>query len=372
MSTLGKCAFSLAISLCLLSPSASGFPENIRHGYDSCAACHVSPAGGGTLTDYGRGTSEAFMATWGGDGWGDAFYGLPKAVLPAWIRFGGDQRAVELLRTDPATHEYVSTYVPMEDDFEVAVSPPNNPGVTVDAEAGVYGPDHLVQYRRLFVKVDLSANVGVRAGHFIPSYGVNLPDHTTPIRRELGLGQGGEEWAAEAYWLAPKGELELTSIFGSDTTVDLNSRRPGAYQTDTATGWAARAAVYTSGSSQVGVSAMDVSSFDSGTLSGGLFGELGFAGRGFLLAEVDQKRVATAGAAPVAETVAMVKVGAEAYQGVLPYVQLDTVDATLGARAGVQWIPVPHVELAAEVRRNWGVGFRAPTTSGLVLIHHWI
>src|SRR5712691_5260146 len=50
--------------LCLLSsliPSASTFalPTMIRLGYNNCAACHVTPQGGGLLTPYGKGIDTA-------------------------------------------------------------------------------------------------------------------------------------------------------------------------------------------------------------------------------------------------------------------------------------------------------------------------
>jgi hypothetical protein len=36
------------------APAAAAYPTMIRHGYASCAACHVDPSGAGALTRYGR------------------------------------------------------------------------------------------------------------------------------------------------------------------------------------------------------------------------------------------------------------------------------------------------------------------------------
>ena len=43
---------------------AQAFPEMIRLGYVNCTSCHVSPNGGGLLTDYGRSISSEALSTW--------------------------------------------------------------------------------------------------------------------------------------------------------------------------------------------------------------------------------------------------------------------------------------------------------------------
>lgn len=359
----------LCLVLAGISADVAAFPENVDHGYESCAACHVSPAGGGTLTPYGRGAADAFMSTWSpSETFSEPFYGAAHDVLPNWLRFGGDQRAVYLTPLPSGK----TVMIPMQDDFELAVSPPNSPGLTLDAEVGVYGPTHDVEYRRAFLRLDLSPNVGVRLGHFVPSYGLNLPDHTTPTRAAMGLGEGSETYNAEAFWLAPRGELEATAIFGSDLEVDLNEHQPGAYQTDQATGYALRGAVYTTQATQVGLSLMQVSSFDAARTAFGGFGSVGLAERVWVLLEVDQRLDQQTGGEESRATVAMVKVGWRLYPGVTLTLQGDAVDTVSDARAGVQWMPVPHVELTAELRRNWQAGYHAPQNSGLLLVHHWL
>jgi len=51
-----------AIAAALLSTiaaSAEATPNMIRLGYPTCASCHLSPQGGGLLTDYGKGIDAA-------------------------------------------------------------------------------------------------------------------------------------------------------------------------------------------------------------------------------------------------------------------------------------------------------------------------
>jgi len=48
-----------ALLLTGLAAPAEGTPNMIRLGYPTCASCHLSPQGGGLLTDYGRGIDAA-------------------------------------------------------------------------------------------------------------------------------------------------------------------------------------------------------------------------------------------------------------------------------------------------------------------------
>ncbi len=45
----------------LCATSASAFPWMVKHGYQSCAACHVDPSGGGQLSLYGRAQADTLL-----------------------------------------------------------------------------------------------------------------------------------------------------------------------------------------------------------------------------------------------------------------------------------------------------------------------
>jgi hypothetical protein len=60
MPAKGPRAFSVfLLALLIHSSSAFALPTMIRLGYNSCAACHVTPQGGGLLTPYGKGIDTA-------------------------------------------------------------------------------------------------------------------------------------------------------------------------------------------------------------------------------------------------------------------------------------------------------------------------
>lgn len=58
MHILNVCAIAALLVMSWAS-AAEARPNQIRLGYDNCAACHVSPTGGGLLTPYGKGIDAA-------------------------------------------------------------------------------------------------------------------------------------------------------------------------------------------------------------------------------------------------------------------------------------------------------------------------
>ena len=97
MQKLAKTLF-LVCSLFWVRTQAFSYPEMIRHGYVNCTSCHVSPTGGGTLTEYGRSLAEEVMSSWSAPGEARFLYG----TLPTNQRFqfGGDIRGLVVLSSE--------------------------------------------------------------------------------------------------------------------------------------------------------------------------------------------------------------------------------------------------------------------------------
>lgn len=361
--------FTFALLLSLASVRAFAFPENTRHGYPSCAACHVSPTGGGVLTPYGRGASEAFMTTWSFEGEAEPDYGY--LGIPDWLMLGGDQRGVAYTSRGPDGAFPGPTYIPMELSGELAVYSPWAPNVVLDVQAGIYGPDRTLEYRRYYLKAMLSPNVGVRAGRFLPAYGVNTPDHTTITRSALGLGEGAESYNGEAFWLAPKGEVFVDAVFGQSSQAYLDSpQRVGTLRTDDYVGGTGRAAVYTDSRSSAGISAMSLRSFAGGKRDAvGVFAQQGLSDKAYLLTEADRLWERGSPAA----NLSMAKLGYEVVPGLLPYVMGEQLATHSSGRVGAQWLPRPHWEVSAELRVADQDGFGGLPKNSLVgLLHHWM
>lgn len=335
---------------------SSAYPENIRHGYDSCSTCHVSPVGGGALTPYGRGATEAFLSSWSREGEGNPGYGT--IPIPDWLEIGGDARGV-------AIAGQTRRYIPMQDDVEVAVKIPQLPGITVDASAGIYGPDHQVQYRRNYIKADLHKRLSIRAGRFMPAFGINLPDHTSVTRESMGLGEGDESYNAEVAWITPGGEAIGTFIYGGKATITADPNKGYDAPPTDMTGAALRNAVYIGSSTQVGLSYLGVSNFTDWRQAYGGFVQTGILTRAYALAEYDRKFESGK-----TSDLAMAKFGLELYQGLMATVQGDLENLTKEARLGLQWFPRPHWELVLEGRRSYQqIG---SVDTGVLMLHHYL
>jgi len=181
-----------------------------------CASCHVAPAGGGMLTDFGRDQSEDPLS---GGGNGGLLHGLLK--LPGWVRVSGDVRLAGLANAPGRAEGVELLAFPMQADLSarlgtdvisavgsvglraIARQPQSNGAVVRPPAPPVLSREHYVIYR------PDKTPFYVRAGRFFPPYGLRLADHTTYIRRDLGFdleeepyglsaGSVSETWEAHA------------------------------------------------------------------------------------------------------------------------------------------------------------------------------
>lgn len=335
-----------------MSGIAVAFPENIRHGYPSCASCHVSgPAGGGALTPYGRNAAATFLSTWAAKDEENLASGL--VPLPSWLAVGGDQRSV-IAQTSAGRR-----FVPMQYDAELAVSPV--PELTVAGSAGLYGPDHQLEYRRLYAKLSFADTLAVRAGRFMPAYGIGWPDHRLPTRQGLGFGEGRESYNTEASVTGELGEFVLTQVFGDSAAVNLLPEGQG-YNVDTErAGVVMRGAVYLGDRVQLGASRLALSTEDAALEAYGVHLLAAANDWVYLLGEYDRAFDGTS-----ARDVAAGKLGVEVVRGLHVSLLGERDGDELGAGAQVQWFPRPHFELLTECKRIHNANF------GVLLFHHYL
>lgn len=199
--------------------SAHAFPEMIRHGYVNCTTCHVSPSGGGLMTQYGRSLSRELLSWKGYEGEEDLLQGLIKAEqLPQWLNVGGDIRAVQTQRENKAIRDL--RFIWMQADLEAAVTHGRWTALgTIGRIERRTGPS--AESRRYFAMYQATDELAVRAGKFTPAYGLNIPDHFINVRRELGFDNDretnnlevswiGEAWNAFATFVTSPGEITPT------------------------------------------------------------------------------------------------------------------------------------------------------------------
>ncbi len=330
-------ALWFAVLVWFVSNIAMAYPENVRLGYTGCGSCHVSPTGGGALTNYGRTTAEE-LSSFAPEGSGRLFGTLST---PDAVAVGGDARYVRV-----KAGEYQRQFA-MQNDFELALH--LSPEVWVDAALGIYGPERAREVRRNYVFWSPSENYSVRVGKFFPAYGIMMPDHTLATRGGLGFGEGQETYNAELSVHSKAGDITLTPTWGVDEHV--RGAEADGYRFSTGdTGATARATAYIGDSSTVGVSgryqrlsgALD-------TMTYGAFGTAGMTRDTYAMCEVDYQ----ANSDQARKLVSYTEIGSEVVRGVHPQLTHEATfnyaaqpDHKLGVN--LQLLPFVHWEFLSK------------------------
>jgi len=200
--------------LCLLisSKEAHSFPSNIRFGYPTCAACHVSPTGGGVLTPYGRSTLGEVMTSWAYDGEEGVLYGLFKTSKR--LDVGGDARWLQI--DDQGFF--------MQRELEASLNIKRQ--YYLVASGGVYGPLDEQDSRRYYVMFTDQKSVWFKAGRFFPAYGIMSNEHYMLYRKRF-FNEGRETWNAEFIYRGDWFEAAGSKIFGHPKDQEQGSKTSG-------------------------------------------------------------------------------------------------------------------------------------------------
>lgn len=207
MNKLNLCLF---LSFCLISLKVLAYPEMIRHGYTSCTACHVSPAGGGLVTTYGRVLSKELLSRWSYEGEEQIFHGALDESIAEWVN-GSKERGFNV----GGSFRYIQTRVEtdafsagqrfaMQRDLEVAAKWDDFSLVT--SYGAIYNPraEDEIELRRMYLMWNATDNIILRAGRFIPNYGIMFSDHYLSIKSNLQLAQFSERDTLEAHFIYEK------------------------------------------------------------------------------------------------------------------------------------------------------------------------
>lgn len=350
---------ALALMLLIMSHVANAYPENVRFGYPSCAACHANGSGGGLLTQYGRVAASQVAATWSGENEGGLLHGAfgDPAKFPEWLLIDGNARSVGIDTLNPKSHRHFI----MAAEGEVGLQPIK--GLWLVGSAGVYGPEQRREYRRYFVQADLCDNASMRLGRFQPVFGLDFDDHTLTSRRVLGFDEGHETYAAEASARGSIGEVIATQTFGDAGQLTMNGAVGSEYATRAETMTIAKAGAFVGKSSQVGVSGLHAIGPDRLREAWGAYAIVAPVEWAYLMA--DWNRLQSSYAQP--QTVGTTVLGVQPYRGVTlaavhEYVEGERAAYGLQLRA----VPRPHFELTARVKRQ------ANGLASILMTHYWL
>lgn len=339
--------FIVLMVLVLFAARASAFPEMVRHGYTQCTACHVSPSGGGILNAYGRQLSAELLSTWKFAGEGGVLHGaLKNDPAEKGLLLGGDVRAVQVHQQTPNVR--TGRFFLMQANVDAAYQ--KGPFTAMISVGQIEKPmSGVVQGNlnatRYYAQVNITDPWFVRAGRFVPVFGLNMPDHVLVTKNGTGFAPGLQMDTVETGYLSESWTFFAAAARTLPTV-------PAA-RAETARNF--HAAYSLAERYKVGVS-----HWYGERPSGGvrrLYGVsaiLGFSEHLYNLTEINWSTTASRDG-----LFAMTRLGWEVVQGVIPYVQLQQEQSDLEDRskrvryytAGMHFFPRPHFELNAQWSR---------------------
>ena len=210
--TIVAAAFVVGLAVpALQTERAAAYPQyQLSMGADRCSACHVSPAGGGLLNDYGREEAGSSIAR-GGDG--RLLHGL--WTPPEWLQLGADVRGATAIKYRNQDREVLA--FPMQADVYVRAGGPSfSFNLTAGLRGGARDPQpplaERIASREHYLMYQRESGSYVRVGRFFPVYGVRSQDHTAYVRRFMGANTLEEPYGAAAGWFGDSSEVHVSAF----------------------------------------------------------------------------------------------------------------------------------------------------------------
>lgn len=206
------------LAILLASARAYAYPQFELSKDQSCAGCHISPSGGGLLSENGMVTAESISM------FGTApefMYG--KLKTPDWLALGGDFRGAWGYQQTP--QRYLVAFPMQGDIYGAATKGPISLQVTVGirpAEEGneaatvVWSREHYLRWEQ---DPSTHQGFGARVGRFMPVFGLRLAEHPVYTRRYGGTPLFSETYAAAVSYTNDKIEAYVTG-FVKDPIID--------------------------------------------------------------------------------------------------------------------------------------------------------
>jgi hypothetical protein len=239
-------ACMVVAGLVLLAANAGAEPMFLAKQYTRCTACHYSPTGGGLLTPYGRLLSHRELSTTGGSATSAAagaeddphgeqafLYGaLGDALGP--VHLGLEMRPAHLRIGFPGGHQDLNLLMNL--DLIAAVQkngwtaygtigrePPNSAvrDGRVSPDAALISYEHWAGYQT-------AGGLGIRAGRFMPAYGIGFADHTAYSRIYLDMDRNDQVYGVEISDTMGPSLLQVTVSPGKAEAILHDQDRRGA------------------------------------------------------------------------------------------------------------------------------------------------
>jgi hypothetical protein len=346
---------------------AAAYPQlQLRDG-QTCTSCHLSPAGGGLLNAMGLLEVDQ-LAQWEGDA--APLHG--KVDLPGWLTLGGDVRMAAGLKK---ARDVGAAAFPMQAEVAAAATAgawsatgtlgfgtPNEDDLTTL----VVLREHYLMWRP---PTGGAAGLSLRAGRFLPAFGLRLAEHSYYVRQYV-TPLYSEAYGVAAEYVAGAWEAHLTGFVHDPLRYSAEQGDGGAVYAERRLGAVA----------SVGAGARYAASDAERRTTGALTAKLALPADLLVMAEVDlQKQRVDAGGARTSVTGEllgswqprppwMIDLGIGHHDEAIAVRDLDRDAIDLN----VHWFVHPHVELVWMNRvQALAFGDGGPTTGfSLVQAHY--
>ncbi len=200
-----------AIVLAGLAGRADAYPQFQLVHDQTCTGCHISPAGGNLLNENGLAVADS-MAQFSTAP--EFFYDAFK--LPARLTLGGDLRSASGFF---ATPEKVLAYFPMQIEAYANVKLGS---ISINANFGprpsqfgnraatsVWSREHYLMWQQA---PGTNEGLYIRAGRFMPVFGLRLAEHPIYTRRYGGTPLYAETYGLHVAYIKPQFEAHATGF----------------------------------------------------------------------------------------------------------------------------------------------------------------
>jgi hypothetical protein len=330
-----------------LSSQALAFPEMIRHGYNNCLTCHLSPGGGGTLTNYGRELSKEALSQYSGEKEHLVFGSIEPSED---YLLGGDARSIYRYMNSSTSES--GTWIPMQAELAAFWTGTKNWifGLAVGPER-VSSTETIFSSRIHYLGYQSSDELRIRAGKFPMTYGLMIPEHFSSIRRNIGFDQGTEPYNIEISYISEYWNQFFSYSFG----------RLDRWQANQDVGPSLVTAYNFNEKMKVGISVFIPETSVQKRFLVGPFLIWSFQENWYLLSEIDsQNRTVKSSNTVTNGTFAYMKLGKEIHKGIVPFAEYelsftDLNDSSTKSQVygiGLQYFPRPHWQLDLNVQKR--------------------
>lgn len=340
---------SLILAL-LVAGDAEAFPQLTRHNYFNCTTCHVSPSGGGDLTEYGRGLSGELLSMRTRENEAKPFWNLvPDSSVITPSAF---VRVLQFYTDSDASREAKAILMQLDLGASIKAGPVTAVGSVGRRRIAPAGApvEHQIFSRTHYLLYSAENGINARAGKFLVGYGLNHPNHNLFIRRDTGLGNDTERYNAELSYLGDGFSILGTAIFGPGADHHSRSKEEGGtLSVNKSIGE----------SSRLGASYYKASSQTLDRELAGLYGVMAYTEKLYSQFELDRLQI-TATRNSRTGFIFSHQLGWEVVQGITPYLeqQWEKLDLNKSSTIayvyalGANFYPRPHFEITAAAGRE--------------------